>query len=259
MLRRLRVLVLVVLSRREDETDLLQQADALGADVALRALSEELELTALAFDPDRERWILRVLGGDVAVLVLLAEKVELLELLVPRGLVRVPHEAQLFQHELTVVGHAGGAAGLLEFVLATLSLDPVRQRRVLLVFQRNARVSMFLHELLQLLVPLVPFLNVRRLDARVAGAVLRHAGDQTGSAAVVVGTARDTGCGGRIVRHVRGAAVAHGAVVAPVEPRIAVHGAIGHDRVGGVPSLEIPSCATERADVWSGRCEAAHY
>ena len=62
-----------VQTRVEDESDISQFLDAIWRNVRLVLLFEELELPSLALDPNREGWVLRELGWDIAMSVPLLE------------------------------------------------------------------------------------------------------------------------------------------------------------------------------------------
>ena len=81
-------------------------------------------LPSLVLAPSRERGKLFAgIGRDLDVAVGLVELFQLLEMIIPRGLVRVPDELDLGEELLTVVGESVVASGLFEAVLVSLTVS----------------------------------------------------------------------------------------------------------------------------------------
>mmetsp|Transcript_16649 Transcript_16649/g.46628 ORF Transcript_16649/g.46628 Transcript_16649/m.46628 type:complete len:250 (+) Transcript_16649:428-1177(+) len=99
-------------------------------------------VSPLPLHPRRQRRLARSARAvHVAVPRLLVEGAQVLEVLVPHRLLRVPHEAGLLQLPLPVVGEGVAGAALLLVVEAALPLDPSGEDLVWLVGAGDVAVS----------------------------------------------------------------------------------------------------------------------
>jgi hypothetical protein len=90
--------------------------------------TKDLVLPSLALDSDVKLWMLRILGGDIAVAISVSKSSKFGQALLPKcGLGVVPHKAQLVKSLHAGVCHGRVLAFELEFILISLSLSPLSQ------------------------------------------------------------------------------------------------------------------------------------
>mmetsp|Transcript_381 Transcript_381/g.895 ORF Transcript_381/g.895 Transcript_381/m.895 type:complete len:241 (+) Transcript_381:133-855(+) len=109
---------------------------------------------SLPFDPDSELLVSAETGRDVRVPVFRFERNQFLKSLLPNGIMGVPNKAQIVELAFSFISQSRMLACMLQPVLETLTLHPLRHH---LVFGRTDRaMAVLLFVLFQLLVPLAP-------------------------------------------------------------------------------------------------------
>ena len=78
----------------------------------------------------------------------------------PQGLLRIPDKSKLRKRYLSFVIHRGSLPHHFQFVLMTLTLDPLRQRWILAVEGWNRTVSVFFFELYEAMEVLLPYIGL---------------------------------------------------------------------------------------------------